>query len=548
MGRLMSAQALIDSLPDLVLLVQRDGLVIAHAGGSGVTALKPAEGSGALHCEQLWPEPVAVLLRQLVRKAIADRSTTEMGFEDRGRRYEARCSAQGPDRAICVIKPVLRGDDDATLDSTAEHAHPQFDRRGFLRRLRNSMSTAALAEKPAAVAVIHVDGVTDIARLVDSRLSEQLVNLAILRLPREPGSAGDAQPLWYLGQLSDTTLALVLATGDREAIEACIAQLCASLREPIHVGDAAFHLTPYAGVAIMGQDAAKPAVLLDQARAAASEARRGGLTRVCFFSDTFNLRALAQLDIASELRAAIANRDIRLRYVGRHDLATGQLVCYVGYLRWTHPLRGEVRPAEFLRVAETTGLAATLSRAVLDALREDYASLQLGGKPDLRISFGALRHHILREDFVADLSAFLATDGVPAEQLELRISERSFISADPGAINSLSELGIRLVVDEVGRGLASLDALARAPIWGLQLDRAWVSTLRDDPVALKVCRAGFAVAKALNLIPIATGVDDPGQREALLNLGCEYGSGDLYKTEDLTGTLCVPRHIRGSRR
>ncbi|HMI38051.1 MAG TPA: hypothetical protein VK505_10550, partial [Steroidobacteraceae bacterium] len=75
----MSDQALIDSLPDLVLLVQRDGLVIAHAGGSSVTALKPAEGGGALDCEQLWPEPVAVLVRQLVRKAIAERTTTEMG-------------------------------------------------------------------------------------------------------------------------------------------------------------------------------------------------------------------------------------------------------------------------------------------------------------------------------------------------------------------------------------------------------------------------------------------------------------------------------------
>jgi len=143
----------------------------------------------------------------------------------------ARCGVEGRSRS-CVIKPVLRGDDDATLDSTAEHAHPQFDRRGFLRRLRKSMSTAALAEKPTAVAVIHVEGVTDIARLIDSRLSEQLINLAILRLPREPEAAGGANPLWYLGQLSDSMFALVLATADREVIEACLAQLCASLREP----------------------------------------------------------------------------------------------------------------------------------------------------------------------------------------------------------------------------------------------------------------------------------------------------------------------------
>ena len=538
----MSAQTLLESLPDLVLLVQRDGRLVGHAGGSGVPALKPPEGGEALDCEQLWPEPVAVLIKQLVRKAIAERTATELGFEDRGQHYEARCSAQGPNRAICVIRPVLNDKDDARLDSTAEHSAPQFDRRGFLRRFRKSMLTAALAEKPTAVAVMHVDGVADVARLIDSRLSEQLVNEAILRLPQEPAGANGAHPAWYLGQLSESMLAVVLNTADRDVIEACVSQLCASLRAPLHIGDAAFHLTPYAGVAIMGQDAATPALLLDHARAAASEARRAGLTRVCFFTDTLNLRSLARLDIASELRVAIANRDLRLRYVGRHELETGQLVCYVGYLRWTHPLRGEVRPAEFLRVAEATGLAATLSRALLDGLREDFASLQLADKPGVRISFGALRHHILQADFVADLSAFLAAGGVPAERLELRISERSFISADPAAISALSRLGVRLVVDEVGRGLASLDALARAPVWGLQLDRAWVSTLRNDPVALKVCRAGIGVARALDLTPIATGIDDPQQRLALLSLGCRLGSGDLYQADDLTGPLCVPRH------
>jgi EAL domain-containing protein (putative c-di-GMP-specific phosphodiesterase class I) len=171
------------------------------------------------------------------------------------------------------------------------------------------------------------------------------------------------------------------------------------------------------------------------------------------------------------------------------------------------------------------------------------------GKQDddgLCISFGALRHHVLHRDFVADIGNFLADGGVPADRLELRISERSFIAADPATITGLAQLGVRLVVDEVGRGLASLDALARAPVWGLQLDRSWVSALRSDPVARKVCQAGTAVAGALGLIPIATGIDDLHQREALLGLGCGSGSGDLYQNEDLTGTLCVPRHSRGT--
>ncbi len=79
---------------------------------------------------------------------------------------------------------------------------------------------------------------------------------------------------------------------------------------------------------------------------------------------------------------------------------------------------------------------------------------------------------------------------------------------DPSVCRSLRELGVRLVVDEVGRGMASIDRLARAPIWGLQLDRAWVTALRSDEVALKVCRAGISAAAALGLTAIATGVDD----------------------------------------
>jgi EAL domain-containing protein (putative c-di-GMP-specific phosphodiesterase class I) len=89
---------------------------------------------------------------------------------------------------------------------------------------------------------------------------------------------------------------------------------------------------------------------------------------------------------------------------------------------------------------------------------------------------------------------------------------------------------VQLVVDEVGRGMGSLDLLARAPIWGLQLDRAWVTALRSDAVARKVCRAGIGVAAALGLTPIATGVDDPQQRDALLALGCRLGSGDLFRS------------------
>lgn len=524
------------------MIIGRDGVVVAQGGGRDTAGLKPSTDTTGKPLEVSWPPHIAALLRQLTRKSIAQRTTVEARFESGGTEYTAQVSPRGPDRAVCMVRRsgMLSLDDPA---DTGERPAPQLDRRGFLQRFKESLSWAALRETPITLAVIYVDGITDIAQVLASQVSEQVMSAAIRRLPLSPQGSGSAAagPPWYLGQLSEGLLAIVIESADREAIEACVAQVCASLREPIRSGDAEFHLTPYAGVAMLGQDAATPKLLLEQARGAAMEARRSGARHgIRFFTDTMKLRTLARIDLTRELRNAIANGDVRLRYTRRHDLKSGRLSTFVGYLRWHHPLRGEIRPTEFLRVAAATGLAASLSRAVLAHLRRDYAVLAARCGPEVCISFGALRHHVLHEDFVNDTARLIADGGVPAERLELRIAEKVFITRERSHSAALERLGVRLVIDEVGRGMGSLDSLARAPIWGLQLDRAWVAALRTDPIARKVCRAGIQMAAALGLVPIATGVDDADTRDALLELGCTYGSGDLYRDGELDITASGP--------
>jgi EAL domain-containing protein (putative c-di-GMP-specific phosphodiesterase class I)/GGDEF domain-containing protein len=553
----MPAASLIAALPDLVVLVRRDGIILEHGAGPGIAGLKPADDWINRRAEAVWPESIAGLVVQLTRKAIAQRTTAEARFQHDGREHEARVTPQGPDRALCVMRVVSVDAQDESLEAADERLPPQLDRRGFLQRFRESLSIAALREDPIALAVIHLDGISDIAQIIAAKTAEQIMSAAILRLPPQSDGTVEGVPKWYLGQLSDNLLALVLMSSDRAAIDACVSRVSASLREPVSVAGSVFRLTPSVGVAILGQDASSPKLLLEHARAAASEARSSASARVCFFTDTLGLTTLSRLDIARELQRAIANRDIRLRYVGRHDLQTGRLISCVGYLHWLHPLRGEIRPAEFLRVAEATGLAVTLSRVVLGCLQEDFAELASHCEEDVCISFGALRHHILHDSFVSDIERFLAVGTVPAQRLELRIAERTFITREPIELSALHRLGVKLVVDEVARGMGSLDWLARAPIWGLQLDRAWTSALRVDEVAHKVCRAGIAVATSLGLTPIATGVDNTQQRDALLSLGCRLGAGDLYRHSvpnitshsgelDLTAPLCDAPHKRHS--
>ena len=520
----MSSPELFAALPDLLLLVRRDGTVLAHAGGKGVSELGAPDSSAGGFVPS-WSAPTAALVRQLVRMAIAGRAPVESEFREREEQYEIRVHPQGVDRALCVIRPSLRGTGGDPLEQTGEQRKLQLDRRGFLRRFKEATSVATLAERPVAVAVLYIEEITDIAQIIATKVSEQIMSTALSRLPER---AAEGSPQWYLGQLGENLLAVVVESADRDAIEAAVAGVCAAFREPIAVGDAEFRLTPYAGVSVLGVDASSPRLLLDHARSAAAEARRAVSRDVFFFSDTMQLKSLARVDVARELRDAIANGAVRLRYTGRHDLQTGRLVAWVGYVRWEHPLRGEVRPAEFLRVAQATGLATSLSRSVLAQLPRDFAELGGHAQEGVRISLGALRDHVLHEDFVADLHGFLAESGLSPDRLELRIAEKLLVARDPADFRSLERLGVQFVVDEVGRDVSSLSSLARAPVWGLQLDRAWVQALGGDPVARTVCRAGIAMATALSLTPIATGVDDEAQRKVLLELGCRYGIGDLY--------------------
>ena len=170
-SRPRNGDALIDALPDLVVLVRRDGVILDHGGGQRLAGLKLNRESIGVRLEQLWPETVAELLMHLTRGAISIRASTEAKFEVNGLHYEARLTAHGPDRALCVIRPVLETSD--ALDATGERLRPQLDRRGFLRRFKEVVSLATLCEKAAAVAVIHLDGVADIAQSIDAKLAEE---------------------------------------------------------------------------------------------------------------------------------------------------------------------------------------------------------------------------------------------------------------------------------------------------------------------------------------------------------------------------------------
>jgi EAL domain-containing protein (putative c-di-GMP-specific phosphodiesterase class I) len=333
--------------------------------------------------------------------------------------------------------------------------------------------------------------------------------------------------------LGEALLGVVFdGSAEREHVRTTLAALCTSLAEPVQVGDAEFHLKPSAGVAVLGEDASQPAALIQSARSAMLESRRGALGHVQFYSDTLRMLPVARLDVTRELRRAINEGQLRLRYLPRRDLATNRVVALQAYLHWDHPLRGEVPAAEFLRIANATGLAASLSRVALERLRADAPRLLATYGDGTKLSIGTMRHYVTGGPLVEDCRQTIGALGLTRAQLELRMSERTLaaIPQPQQLLGELERLGATVVVEDVGTGHVSLTRLAQLPVSALQIDPAQVAAALNGATAQRVCRAVTAMAAALGIDSVAPGVTHQEVRARMVEFGFTHGvdegSGD----------------------
>ena len=529
--------SLLEAVPDFVAFVRRDGTVLRHLGGRRVLP----EGAGSPTGRALaaiWPEPVGGQLRLALRRALAERGSAELAFLLEGRRHEARFTARGPDRALCVIRHAGEVQNEGARDDVRS---PNSSRREFHARLQAAVAEATLRERPLAVALVHLDGLDEVGRVIDPSVGRQLA----ANLHEHAGrAAGD----WSVYPYGGNSLAIIApGVADEGALTERCAALLRALGETVGVGDARFSVMPSMGVSRLAHDVHGARELVECAREALLDARRADAPRLRFYSHGVDARAVATLDFERELREAIAADRLSLRYGLRAELDTGRPVAACAYLRWPQALRRELRAADFLPIAESTGLALQLSRWALGRLRRDLPALASTLPAQLRWSFGPLRQHVVQEALQEDIEEWLGSGGVRPEQLELRIAERT-LSALPShgrPLRRFAERGIALVVDEFGRGFSSLPRLARLPLSGLQVDRALVTAAREDEVALRATRAALMLAAALDLMPIASGVDDEGDRQRIRELGAVQALGDLYGHAQGFGQAGSPQRSHG---
>ncbi|MEZ5458319.1 MAG: EAL domain-containing protein [Steroidobacteraceae bacterium] len=548
----MSDDSLIEAMPDFVAFLGRDGVVLRHLGGRHLGIRSADQPLAGRRPEEIWDDETGARIRQLVRRALASRGSESLNFCQHDRSFEARITAHGRERVICVIREststAVEGEREGVRSGAVE-------RRAFFALLSNEIADATLRERRLALCVVHVDGVNDIGGIIDYAVGQQVMDSLLARL-EPPGTAHGDAATWRAARIGEGVVGLIVRDFDeRGALRDLALGFVQRLRQPIAIGDAHFSVRPAIGIAVLGDDASQTKPLLDHAQTAMLEARRSEDGGVHFYSDTLKLRSLARLDFQRELRDAIAGDAFALRYAARCDLSTGHLAAIAAYLRWPSELRHDIKPSEFLPVAESTGLALDLSRWALRRLRRDAHALRKLGDDDLRISFGALRQHFASEALLDDVREWIGSGEIKPAQLELRLPERVLagISSPGRVLRPFAEMGIRLVVDEFGRGVSSLTRLARMPLWGLQIDRGLAVAAREDAIARRAANAALALATTLGLVPIVSGIDTADDLQRWQSHGASQGLGDhfvsaLRSESQSSPEPLVPARTRRSRR
>ncbi len=514
----MSDAALVEAMPDWVAFVRPDGLVTNHAGGRAVPIVSRGQLPAASHLRDLLPAEPAALILRMVRRGLADRQGLESKFADGPATYRIRVLPQGPQRALCVI----RGPDAPRVQIVGEPP-----RLGFLVELERRVADARLRERPLAVGVLSLEVLSDIGRSIDYSIADQLHALILDKLAARATQMGEA--LCAVHRLGESSFGFVIeGIADRLGVESIADSLYGLATAPVRLCDAEFQLSAAVGIALLGRDGSDAQRLLVHARAAMFEARRSTRSRIQFYSDTLDLLPVARLDIERQLRTAIAASEIGLEYLPRHDLETGDLTGLHAYMRWAHPIWGDIPPAQFLPVAEATGLAPALSRAMLERLADDCTERRIAD--GIPVSFGALRQHIASGQLIDDCRGLAAAGHLCMERFELRIDERTLTSLPDAdkTLGALTSVGAHLIIDEVGRQVTPMLRLAQLPLSALQIDRALVVASRTSVAAQRCCRGIAATAEALGISAIVGGIDDDETRRRMALYGCHQGMGDWY--------------------
>jgi diguanylate cyclase len=325
---------------------------------------------------------------------------------------------------------------------------------------------------------------------------------------------------------------IVVLTGRTDVVQAQTVsrKILSILAAPFQQGSYELVVTPSIGIAMYPEHGVDAQSLLKNADGAMYEAKASGRNRLRIYDSAMSVRALKRLSLEMELRRAVENSSLDLYYQPKYQASTLQLLGGEALLRWFHPDRGQIPTADFIAVAEETGLIGDIGRWAVQRVCRDLCQWREQGMSLPRIAVNVSGRDFMYPEALLRLGDTVTQARLSPSLLELELSE-GVLMRDPEAgrrsLLTLKEFGFALAVDDFGTGYCSLRHLQRFPIDTLKIDRAFVAGVSDDPDHAAMVRAIIALGHSLHLKIVAEGVTTPAQLKFLQAESCDAVQGYL---------------------
>ncbi|MET0982357.1 MAG: EAL domain-containing protein, partial [Telluria sp.] len=399
------------------------------------------------------------------------------------------------------------------------------NRSRFHDRLQQSIAAARRDGTQLALLRVNVDR---LSRINDS-LGHAAGDAQLREVARRAGQV--AGPADTVARLSGDEFVLLTECEDTEAIILTARSLIDAIAQPVSVEGHDVVVTGSIGISIFPRDGDVPGDLLKAADAALALQKDAGRNGFRFFKGEMNDQALRWLALETRLRRAIGRAELALHFQPQVATVDGRVVGMEALLRWHSSELGRISPADFIPLAEDTGLILPIGDWVIRQACLQNKAWQDAGLPRIPVAVNVSAHQFKAGTVPAVVRTALLESGLEARYLEVELTESLMLGDTSAAEAQLAELramGVSLSLDDFGTGYSSLGYLSRFSLDKLKIDQAFVRNITTDPRSAAIAQATIALADGLSLRVVAEGVETLAQRDFLGRIGCEVLQGFLY--------------------
>jgi diguanylate cyclase (GGDEF)-like protein/PAS domain S-box-containing protein len=426
-------------------------------------------------------------------------------------------------RDVSIAKAMAR-----EIAHTAEHdVLTGLPNRMLLNdRIRQAIAAARRHVKQVAVLVLDVDGFKHINDSLGHPVGDQLLQSVAQRLLE------CARPVDTVSrQGGDEFVVLISELTHPRAASIMAGRMLRAVAEPHVIGEPQLHVTASIGVSVFPDDGVNAETLIKNAETAMYQAKENGRRRYQFFTAAMNVRAVKRQSIEEGLRRALERQEFELHYQPKIDVKRGVITGAEALIRWAHPARGWISPADFIPIAEDCALIVPIGRWVLRQACAQARAWRDAGLPATPMAVNVSAMEFQNEGFLQGLLAVVKESGWDPKLLELELTESvlmKHVEATIELLRALRQSGVRVALDDFGTGYSSLSYLRRFPIDSLKIDRSFIQQIASGPADAAIVTAVISMARSLNLRVVAEGVETLQELQFLQTRACDEVQGYYF--------------------